>query len=1113
MFSVDYPPPPPPPVAIADPHSSSSPATAPSLQDLKNTNFSIRGYVFAARSKDISASWPFSAKHLQLCLKNEVKDPLPPFQHLPSFGSSHALPSCTIQLIEKLAGNTGNNLEPERTASPCEGPFVLGDRSLASDSLINSGRDYMLGEPLDLPDGDPVSLTREGNNLESERTASPCKPPPSTVADGIDVTPPAAGAIPAPSNKKRCRLVFKIGRSGNHKPFTEDITYISEGLMATKICPVCQTFSSSSNTTLNAHIDHCLFAKPTPQPGNSELPKPRIKPRKIRLMSDIYETAHRCTLEDLDRRNGTHWAVEMNLHLQVTNSASDHGKNLISSARNPLDRTDDGSVYIDANGKKIRILSVPSDIPSRFRTKNRLKEREPQEKHRREQILSSKKKKYLGTHLRHLKLTPCTSMVSKDSPPKGMVLPMGHQREEQKVQVLEDRKRKKPSLSRMLAKTVSSKSSGFPHNKCISKSNHQLDKCMRASMLDRSEQLYFDGSGVVSTHVGGLSSSQGNPNVPTEIRDCFGPSHEGEIADESYAGGRKRPSNLILRVPNHGNVELLRKLSYPGGSSSLCEGDDSMPEEVVGIPVHAAETENWFSSCSRSSSGSFLAFSPMGMRSPSSSSKNGYLLDQSTVPSFQSSAKQNDFVLRSCLHNGIVRKFAELPSETFQRSDAVHDNVLGFPRASEIVEYRGGRRTQKKRPKRGWPNTHLGSDPAVDDVPQRALSSRYLNEEVDNLSYYEGLSHDTEGRLSCIMEIPNGGEVVATDILSKGAQSLRQSSVQANDVDEENQVRMFCSGEPIPVTELRSGIKHGILTEDGIGGCDVTEDEDRVAYCCKLGGEGSVVVYDPIPIPGPPGSYLPSPRGMESEVFQGNSSLTTSCMQFSHDQSNGADEDSLDSPISASSTISNFVEPKAASRISGPLVGPTSLLIMKGSSEFSNGSSSQVVRQQVARIAGTDALLDFDFSRGGLVSRQEGTFRLQSSGPPCSCSRKEGIPWDAAFDVQGLQLPMRPSIRIVDAASTETPPSDQVMLTDADCLQILTARLAHSPSEQPMERIPTPARSRTSTQTPAPPLAPADNNARTCADSCVSPSTLVLRLMGKNLMVANSVESPQAFDG
>ncbi|KAL9269507.1 hypothetical protein AKJ16_DCAP26358, partial [Drosera capensis] len=939
MFSVENPPPPPPQVTIADPHSSSSPgssssspscrsslkitdpvapshiplslapvaptdssnhdgfpihdaAAAPSLQDLKNTNFSIRGFVFAARSKDISASWPFFAKHLQLCLKNGVKDPLPPFQHLPSSGSSHALPSCTVQLIEKLAGNTGNNLESERTASPCEGSFVLEDQSLASDSLIESGRDYMLGEALGLPDGDPVSLTGEGNNLESERTASPCKPPLSTVADGIDVAPLAAGAIPAPSNKKRCRLVFKIGRSGNYKPSTEDIKCISEGLMATKICPVCETFSSSSNTTLNAHIDHCLFAKrPYPQPGNIEPPKPRIKPRKIRLMSDIYETAHRCTLEDLDRRNGTRWAVAMNLYLQVTNSASDHGKNLMLSARNSLNRTDDGSVYIDANGKKIRILSVPSDISSRFRTKNRLKERKPQEKRRREQILPSKKKKYLGTHLRHLKLTPCTSMVWKDFPHKGMVLPKGHQREEQKVQVLEDRKRKKPSVSRMLAKTVSSKSSGFPHNKCISKSNHQLGKCTRASVLDRSEQLYFDGSGVASTHVGGHSSSQGNSNVHTKIRDCFGPSHEAEIADECYAGGRKRPSNLILRVPNHGNVELLRKLSHPGGSSSLSGGDDSMPEEVVGIPVHAAETENWFSSCSRSSSGSFLAFSPMGMRSPSSSSKNGHLLDQSTVPPFQSSAKQNDFVLRTCLHSGIVRKFAELPSKTFQMSDAVHDNVLDFPRASEIVECRGGRTTQKKRPKRGWLNTHRGSDPTVDDVPQRAFSSRYPNEEVDNSSYYEGLSHDTEGRLSCIMEIPSGGEVVATNISSKGAQSLCQSSALANDVDEENQVRMFCSGEPIPDTELRSGVKHGMLTGDGIGGGDVTEDEDRVAYCCKLGGEDSVVVYDPIPIPGPPGSYLPSPRGMESEVFQGKSSLTTSCMQFSHDRSNGADED------------------------------------------------------------------------------------------------------------------------------------------------------------------------------------------------------------------------------
>ncbi|MCO5563595.1 hypothetical protein L7F22_017242 [Adiantum nelumboides] len=64
-----------------------------------------------------------------------------------------------------------------------------------------------------------------------------------------------------------------------------------------QVCPICLKFSSSSNTALNAHIDHCLVV----EKSNIRPSKKRFKIRKVRSMVDIYATAPTRTLEDLER--------------------------------------------------------------------------------------------------------------------------------------------------------------------------------------------------------------------------------------------------------------------------------------------------------------------------------------------------------------------------------------------------------------------------------------------------------------------------------------------------------------------------------------------------------------------------------------------------------------------------------------------------------------------------------------------------------------------------------------------------------------------------------------------------------------------------------------------
>ncbi|KAL6562465.1 hypothetical protein OROGR_003472 [Orobanche gracilis] len=158
--------------------------------------------------------------------------------------------------------------------------------------------------------------------------------------------------------------------------------------MASKACPVCKTFASSSNTTLNAHIDQCLSRESgTKRTENSKVIKHRVKRRKTRLMVDVYETALHCTLEDLDIRNGTNWAS--NLSFPVDQIYQKHAS--ITSE----DINKDGDVYVDSNGTKLQILSKPGDFSSSSNANCGFGPNKLVRKSKGNEFLSSKKKKYL----------------------------------------------------------------------------------------------------------------------------------------------------------------------------------------------------------------------------------------------------------------------------------------------------------------------------------------------------------------------------------------------------------------------------------------------------------------------------------------------------------------------------------------------------------------------------------------------------------------------------------------------------------------------------------------------------------------------------------------------
>lgn len=342
--------------------------------------FSIRDYVLDSRSKGIKRSWPFHPQSLELCLNCDVKDVLPPFE--------------PPGLIRSRFSYTCIHFEQSAMCSEVDASAGLVKIKDASSSHVNTTAinfqscrsvDESLGPSQYTPKEEGKTATEEGRNtnepshttefIQADQQDKVC----TKAMRRIGVAVPSCrlknlGSSHETSEKK-CNLIVRSGSVTNirqRKDVSSNSSSVSDP-KAWKTCPVCEVFSSTSNTTLNAHIDQCLYAE-----SNTELVvetvivKPKVKQRKKQLMVEIYKTALPYTLEDLDRRNGTNWAIESSLRTS--------NKEVCTKKRSPevvpfeaRDDERDRDVYVDSNGIKIRILSKCSDAPLVFRDKLSLK--------------------------------------------------------------------------------------------------------------------------------------------------------------------------------------------------------------------------------------------------------------------------------------------------------------------------------------------------------------------------------------------------------------------------------------------------------------------------------------------------------------------------------------------------------------------------------------------------------------------------------------------------------------------------------------------------------------------------------------------------------------------
>lgn len=116
----------------------------------------------------------------------------------------------------------------------------------------------------------------------------------------------------------------------------------------------------------------------------------------------------------------------------------------------------------------------------------------------------------------------------------------------------------------------------------------------------------------------------------------------------------------------------------------------------------------------------------------------------------------------------------------------------------------------------------------------------------------------------------------------------------------------FCGDEGrMCSTEPSLGDKKQMFSADEVVHDGNRQNSHMAAELDSIDGQRNYFSeVDAISIPGPPGSFLPSLEDMGSEDLQGNSSLTTSRVHSSEDH-HVVDRNSSDSPVSATSTISN----------------------------------------------------------------------------------------------------------------------------------------------------------------------------------------------------------------
>ncbi|KAG8485063.1 hypothetical protein CXB51_021443 [Gossypium anomalum] len=1021
-------------------------------------NFSIRDYVFNGRSKDINRNWPFSSESLQFVLKHGMKDPLPPFQHL------------------DIVRN-----QPKET-------HVVETNPIEKQRSTHHG-------VLDSYDIDSVLVDKQSISVEEGSSAQ--------VKAVVALKSQKTEKTTKPSGKK-CRLIVKFGGHSDCSS-TEDIasncSVVSES-MGSKVCPVCKSFSSSSNTTLNAHIDQCLSVESTPKwTVDSKLTRHKIKPRKTKLLVDIYATAKSYTLEELDRRNGRSWALASNISDFEGLEMCDEGKKKRTNSQNNGEGTVDlGAVYVDANGTKLRILSKVNDVPVLVPLPPVSKHGDdlgPSYKSLKIGKGSKKKRCHALKHHKYLKHAPQCRKNCSYMTPSSMIVGgrEGYREEEDSCKSVE------PCVSKQIK---SNDTRNFKERVCykqegLSRKPNNQEKT--GDLRFESDQSHEGGRLVERNCVRKLKHCSKNPfSSPRKCARIEKPVYEAPvICRKERSLGMKRVRSALFQASMQKKAEKSLHQCEQNAKQSSSEDHPCLDDD------HTMRSLNSKENCTSS-------LSEMMVDIDANSNPDSPIADTTTTIGHQFSApKCFSFSLQKKKMSASSRSSMVESGSKLVMKHSTRENRLHFMAEIDEAIARDYEADQEcKLVHEDAKNQREGNE-ITEELPSEPHS--YYHDETDNMYSSTGGSEDIVDKLDGLESVE---ETITSLSQSLGTKPGKLSNIPKNISDSfqtnEHYTGPLCGGEGLvfPTEPNLVDKPNMFCAEVGLNiigqAANVGELDSDVAQ------SNSFLEVDPILIPGPPGSFLPSPRDMGSDDFQGNAS-TANQIRSSRDQLDLVDGDSSDSPLSVLSTISNSMEARFDLKYEEPLAflgAPPAM--EKDRSGYSTAKSDPLVENGVAvehTSPGQEKTFEGEKFRVPLISIEKKPFFSKNDDQPCCCQTKERSFQGFALNYHESQLLRRrtmasvmvPAIRMQNGANPGFDPNNLAARPETFSLTS-NAELGYEQMVLPVMK---------------PPLGPIpfkgcpDGGVKlsghsVCDSASPSSSNPVLRLMGKNLMVVNKEE-------
>ncbi|CAA3007434.1 Hypothetical predicted protein [Olea europaea subsp. europaea] len=941
--------------------------------------------------------------------------------------------------------------------------------------------------------------------------------------------------------------------------------------MASKVCPVCKTFSSSSNTTLNAHIDQCLSGESAIKcTENPMVIKHRIKPRKTRLMVDVYATAKHFTLEDLDRRNGTNWASNLGLSAPNMEMSVEEKKERATPA-DVEDINEEAAVYIDSSGTKLRILSKFNDLQSNSNAKDDCRPRKFEKRDKESKFLLSKKRDLIRKH----KLMKCAPNGQNscflshdhcheidDSEQRNIPPEESSEKEECLTQPLKACDQMKLNNFGIKRQWVGSKRTGLLKKINLEGENQHSDEFVTKDLQVKSHLSSLADPFLKRTS--SLSSavlSDQNPQSPPESSrrqenlspfshvGCKDPSprkRAGFSFSDSQSCHNKKKKHLMLskcskkQLREDGPSVLNRITDPPNCTKTHIPSRSSKRMEMLSptknshSPFFSSRSSQHHAYSSGGKKFSSLrnisvdhSFSSRGKKLPSLS-KNVSTVSQASIPD-----RSKKKLSRKCLdrkkpqvhymsgsdeealasQSTIVKRhhLVEDPSENSAQLETTDKLFVDKTRVLKMRKKRGAfmicREKETKALKSSLHSPESDSCQAGKKIDSFASDSvpSFISDDMES----SGKEFENLDDIVC-ESIPDMTDEGTFMVFSKSLDSAFPVLAGTSDVRGLSQQYLEANEEPFPDKVVLGGEE--MFGRDEVGKLIITHNVHTVPELDTNKESGNYFVdVDPIPIPGPPGSFLPSPGRMGSEDLHGNSSLTTCRVHSSEDDHELIDMDSSDSPVSALSAMSNSIAARSYSVSLEKLsLEPDHGVQPETRSCFSRASIDPVVESsslfEQAMCAG-EGKLNLDQSKTDLMFAESSPFRFKNN-QPCCCSRKEGALTGAALNNQESQLLQRRTMSSLALPAMEKQ-MDYFSMRKFESFSSRSEIVSRSKSssepeehvtKSPMGQRPMQFSINSEVKSPS-----RDDN-----ESATPISTPVLRLMGKNLMIVNKDKDTSA---